>query len=531
MKTQKLNKFQESNKCHQSQIKVLVRIKPNRDDIDNCIDQIEGSNLTLRNVVFEADKIFHESNCFTIYKQYGEPIIDNLLKGFNSTVFTYGQTGSGKSYTMYGSDVNNDENEMGFIYYSVKQIFDEISKTNSPESFKLSMNLFEIYNEQIRDLLKNPNASALSIENSPKEKNYIYQDPIKGVQISDLKTVTIKNLQNFLERLGRGNKRRSVGNNNLNQKSSRSHAIAIIQLEKLNSEDQSTVYSKLNLVDLAGSERQARTETNGMRFFEATKINQSLSALGQVINILATNGQNKQTSKNNFSHYHVPYRTSKLTRILSDSLGGNAKTLMIACISSKKIDCDETISTLRFAIKTRNIKNLLYNNAADEKISLIKNYKNEIYELKKEIQCLRSSRQMSIESIDLKNQNPDDKSSEPKFDPPSDIDGEFNKNAHKDSLKNEKCKNYQLKILIESIERESKSEMQECKLIIEDLDESIYIPNERNWIIPNYKIDDQLVNIIDQDTIIKESVKNNRISIIKNLSGFDPQTSPDISFL
>ena len=85
---------------------------------------------------------------------------------------------------MYGSDVNNDENEMGFIYYSVKQIFDEISKTNSPESFKLSMNLFEIYNEQIRDLLKNPNASALSIENSPKEKNHIYQDPIKGVQIS-----------------------------------------------------------------------------------------------------------------------------------------------------------------------------------------------------------------------------------------------------------------------------------------------------------------------------------------------------------
>ena len=284
--------------------------------------------------------------------------------------FAYGQTGCGKTFTMEGVRNTHDPQLRGIIPTTFTQIFDAIQQhgvTNSSLQYLVRVSYIEIYNEQVRDLMSN----------NPKQKLDIKEDVDKGIYIKNLIQTTVTTVAQIHELMDHGNRNRSTGATLMNADSSRSHSIFTITIE---SSEYDTVTNetkiragKLNLVDLAGSERQSKTQATGVRLKEATKINLSLSALGNVISSLVSNAQGKIV--------HVPYRDSKLTRLLQDSLGGNTKTVMIAAISPADYNYDETLSTLRYANRAKNIKNQPKINE-DPKDALLREYQSEISRLK-----------------------------------------------------------------------------------------------------------------------------------------------------
>lgn len=258
--------------------------------------------------------------------------------------------------------------QRGIISRSFEHIFEAIAVSNDIRYLAL-VSYLEIYNENIRDLLNpnnNPDSTHLQLKELPGE----------GVNVQNLSTHTVQNVRECEKLLLIGNKNRMVGATLMNAGSSRSHSIFTISLEQVSLSSCSDngngqiKKGKLNLVDLAGSERQTKTGATGDRLKEATKINLSLSALGNVISALV-DGKNK----------HIPYRDSKLTRLLQDSLGGNTKTLMIACVSPSEYNYDETLSTLRYANRAKNISNKPRINE-DPKDALVKEYQEEIMRLK-----------------------------------------------------------------------------------------------------------------------------------------------------
>jgi len=300
-----------------------------------------------------------------IYKQSASYIVDSVLEGYNGTIFAYGQTGTGKTFTMEG--VNHNEELKGIIPRAFAQIFEMIeTQGGSGKEFLVRASYLEIYNEEIRDLLSKNASNRLELK----------ENPDSGVYVRDLTSYVVKSTRECDKLRDFGAKNRHVGATAMNQDSSRSHSIYTITVEQCETREDGTPairMGKLNLVDLAGSERQSKTQASGDRLKEATKINLSLSALGNCISALV-DGRSS----------HIPYRDSKLTRLLQDSLGGNTKTVMVANLGPADWNYDETISTLRYANRAKNIKNKPKINE-DPKDAMLREFQEEIARLKERL--------------------------------------------------------------------------------------------------------------------------------------------------
>ncbi|XP_035263716.1 chromosome-associated kinesin KIF4-like [Anguilla anguilla] len=309
----------------------------------------EGCQCCLTFVPGEAQLIVGKDKAFT-YDYVFDPtteqeevfntavlsLLSGLFKGYNATVLAYGQTGSGKTFSMGGTYTSSQEDDpsVGVIPRVIKRIFRE-----TDDKMMLTVSYLEIYNEEILDLLCASKDKPISIREDPKE----------GIKIVGLTERTVFSASEMVGCLELGNSARTVGSTAMNSASSRSHAIFTVTLEQRRGADRSdTVVSKLHLVDLAGSERQKKTKAEGDRLKEGISINRGLLSLGNVISALGD-----ETKRGTF----VPYRDSKLTRLLQDSLGGNSHTLMIACVSPADSNMEETINTLRYADRARKIKN------------------------------------------------------------------------------------------------------------------------------------------------------------------------------
>lgn len=268
-----------------------------------------------------------------VYEAAAKPVVESVLEGFNGTVFAYGQTGSGKTFTMTGCV--DDERLKGIIPRMITTVFTDIAAASEHVEFSVKVGYCEIYLEKIKDLL-----------NPAKNNLKVHEDKVRGVFIADLTEEYVSDEQEVYNLMKIGQSNREVGFTLMNEGSSRSHSLFILTITQNNTSDFSAKSGKLYLVDLAGSEKVGKTGAEGKRLDEAKNINKSLSALGQVINAL-TDGKSS----------HVPYRDSKLTRVLQDSLGGNSKTALIITASPSAYNEPETISTLRFGIRAKAIKN------------------------------------------------------------------------------------------------------------------------------------------------------------------------------
>lgn len=361
-------------------VRVVVRCRPfsKKEELADCENILDVDDklgqITIRNPkappneplkVFTFDAVYGwTSSQRDVYDDVVRPLVESVLHGFNGTIFAYGQTGTGKTYTMHG--VSSDPDKRGVIPNSFQHIFTQISRTQN-QKYLVRSSYLEIYQEEIRDLLCKDNNKKLELKESPDF----------GVYVRDLSSVVTKDAKEIEHVMRIGNQSRSVGFTNMNERSSRSHAIFVITVECSemgpDGEDHIRV-GKLNMVDLAGSERQSKTGTKGKRLKEAMKINLSLSALGNVISALV---DGKST--------HVPYRDSKLTRLLQDSLGGNAKTVMVATVGPSHKNHDETLATLRYASRAKNIKNKPRINE-DPKDALLREFQAEIARLKAQLE-------------------------------------------------------------------------------------------------------------------------------------------------
>ncbi|KRX02991.1 P-loop containing nucleoside triphosphate hydrolase [Pseudocohnilembus persalinus] len=355
-------------------VKVIVRCRPlNQREKDlNSVNVIQMNNKLnqvsiKRNVqndipkVFTFDAVFDvDSKQDDVYEQSAFPLVEQVFEGYNGTMFAYGQTGCGKSFTMMG--LPKDQVLKGVIPRTFEHIFNIINSDETSKTFLVMCAYMEIYNEEVRDLLSVNHHDKLDLK----------EDPNKGVYVKGLNKIVVKSVKEMDDLMDKGNHNRSVGATAMNAVSSRSHSIFTIFIETQEKvgQEESFKTGKLNLVDLAGSEKQSKTQAEGARLKEATKINLSLSALGNVISALSSGKGG-----------HIPYRDSKLTRLLQDSLGGNTKTIMMAALSPADDNYDETVSTLRYAARAKTIKNKPVVNM-DPKDALLKEYQDEINRLK-----------------------------------------------------------------------------------------------------------------------------------------------------
>ncbi|XP_017515820.2 centromere-associated protein E isoform X1 [Manis javanica] len=326
---------------------------------NNAIYQVDGSKS------FNFDRVFHSNETTkNVYEEIAVPIIDSAIQGYNGTIFAYGQTASGKTYTMMGS-----EDYLGVIPRAIHDIFQKIKKFPDRE-FLLRVSYMEIYNETITDLL---------CDTQKMKPLIIREDFNRNVYVADLTEEVVYTSEMVLKWITKGEKNRHYGITKMNQRSSRSHTIFRMILESREKGEPSNCegsvkVSHLNLVDLAGSERAAQTGAEGMRLKEGCNINRSLFILGQVI---------KKLSDEQVGGF-INYRDSKLTRILQNSLGGNAKTRIICTITP--VSFDETLTTLQFASTAKYMKNTPYVNEVSSDEALLKRYRKEITDLKKQLE-------------------------------------------------------------------------------------------------------------------------------------------------
>ena len=343
---------------------------------------------------FTFDEVFDlNTSQEEVFNISAKPAVISVLEGYNSTIFAYGQTGTGKTFTMEGFTYNNMDNTRGIIPRTIECIFSYIeSNSNKNTKFIIRAAYLQIYNEMISDLLKP--------ENSNKNLS-IREDKKKGLYVDDLSEWAVRNPSDIYALLERGATCREVSNTFMNDVSSRSHAVFMITVEQLISKTgkQITKIGKLNLVDLAGSERTRITGATGKQLQESIKINKSLSALGNVINALTDTKERK----------HIPYRDSKLTRLLEDSLGGNCKTTMIATISPAQCSFNESLSTLNFARRAKNIKNRPVINEDIDHNGLIHQYENELKKIRKELEEKNKIIELNEEILKLKNREEKEK--------------------------------------------------------------------------------------------------------------------------
>ncbi|OMJ88817.1 hypothetical protein SteCoe_9114 [Stentor coeruleus] len=370
-------------------VRVIVRSRPlNKSEkergnysivqFDRKINQVAITDIKTNIAkTFAYDAVFDDTFTQTqLYDESAYPLVECTLQGYNTTIFAYGQTGCGKTYTMLG--VPHDSELRGIIPNSFAHIFGCISEASEQKVFSVRCSYIEIYNEEVRDLLNY----------DPNTKLELREDKNKGIFVHHLKEHPVKNIADIGAAMEGGNQHRIVKQTNMNEKSSRSHAIFTIYVETSELQNGKNLLraGKLNLVDLAGSERQKKTGAEGDRLKEAIKINLSLSALGNVINALVEGS------------HHVPYRDSKLTLLLQDSLGGNTKTLMIAVISPADYNYDESLSTLRYASRAKFIQNKPKINE-DPKDALIRQYAQEIERLRKLVEAQENGEPMMVEKV------------------------------------------------------------------------------------------------------------------------------------
>ncbi|OMJ66260.1 hypothetical protein SteCoe_36958 [Stentor coeruleus] len=302
---------------------------------DNKNISLQSSTESGEPLKFNFDYVFRTtSQQRQVYEISAKPIVEAVMQGFNGTVFAYGQTSSGKTFTMTGPDLENPET-MGVIPRMVTTVFDMISNSDPYIEYAVRVSYCEIYLEKIKDLL-----------DINKTNLKVHEDKTKGVFIAELTERYVAAETDVYEIMKYGLENRNVGSTNMNSQSSRSHSIFLITITQTNNRDYMAKTGKLYLVDLAGSEKVGKTGATGKRLDEAKNINKSLTMLGLVIYSL-TDGKST----------HIPYRDSKLTRVLQDSLGGNSKTALIITCSPSLYNEAETISTLRFGMRAKAIKN------------------------------------------------------------------------------------------------------------------------------------------------------------------------------
>ncbi|KAM7168718.1 centromere-associated protein E isoform 1-T1 [Macrochelys suwanniensis] len=359
-------------------VTVCVRVRPlvareNAASGDKVQLHWKSENSTILQVdggrTFNYDCVFHSNDSTQqVYEGVAVPIIKSAVQGYNGTIFAYGQTASGKTYTMMGSDKS-----MGIIPKAVQDVFKIICEIPGRE-FLLRVSYMEIYNETITDLLCD------SRKNKPLG---IREDVNRNIYVEDLIEEVVVNPEQVMEWLRRGEKNRHYGETKMNEHSSRSHTIFRMIIESRENDpantncDGAVMVSHLNLVDLAGSERARQTGSEGLRLKEGCNINRSLFILGQVIKKLCDDPSG-----------FINYRDSKLTRILQNSLGGNAKTVIICTITP--VSFDETLSTLQFANTAKRMRNTPKVNEVLDDDALLKRYRKEIVDLKRQLEEVSS---------------------------------------------------------------------------------------------------------------------------------------------
>ncbi|KAG6705133.1 hypothetical protein I3842_07G166200 [Carya illinoinensis] len=280
--------------------------------------------------IFRFDRVYMPQDGQVNVFADASPMVVSVLDGYNVCIFAYGQTGTGKTFTMEGSEQNR-----GVNYRTLEQLFKISEERKETFTYNISISVLEVYNEQIRDLLAtSPTSKKLEIRQAPEGAHHV----------PGIVEAKVGNITEVWSVLQAGSNARAVGSNNVNEYSSRSHCMLCIMVKAKNLMTEECTKSKLWLVDLAGSERIAKTEVQGERLKEAQNINRSLSALGDVISALASKSS------------HIPYRNSKLTHLLQDSLGGDSKTLMFVQISPLEQDLGETISSLNFATRVQGVE-------------------------------------------------------------------------------------------------------------------------------------------------------------------------------
>ncbi|XP_041794219.1 kinesin-like protein KIF21A isoform X2 [Chelmon rostratus] len=403
----------------ESSVRVALRIRPQlaREKIEGChictyVMPGEPQVILGKDKAFTYDYMFDmDSQQDAIYTTCTEKLIEGCFEGYNATIFAYGQTGSGKTYTMgTGFDVNIPDEELGIIPRAVHHLFKGIEERRQaaqeqgrpvPE-FKINAQFLELYNEEVLDLFDSTR--------DMKQKSHIkiHEDATGGIYTVGVTTRTVSSEAEMMQCLKLGALSRTTASTQMNVQSSRSHAIFTIHLCQVrvcasdnqetetdnrvsngNSEmdEYETLTAKFHFVDLAGSERLKRTGATGDRAKEGISINCGLLALGNVISALGDRG--KRAS-------HVPYRDSKLTRLLQDSLGGNSQTVMIACISPSDRDFMETLNTLKYANRARNIKNKVMVNQ-DKASQQISSLRTEIARLQMELMEYKTGKRMAGE--------------------------------------------------------------------------------------------------------------------------------------
>ncbi|KAJ8899611.1 hypothetical protein K2173_018585 [Erythroxylum novogranatense] len=381
-------------------VQVLLRCRPfSEEELRNNAPQVLTCNEYQREVavsqniagkhidrVFTFDKVFGPSaQQKDLYEQAVVPIVSEVLEGFNCTIFAYGQTGTGKTYTMEGEckrskSMPNGElpPEAGVIPRAVKQIFDTLESQNAEYSVKVTF--LELYNEEITDLLAPEEISKVALDEKQKKQLPLMEDGKGGVLVRGLEEEIVTSASEIFILLERGSAKRRTAETLLNKQSSRSHSLFSItmHIKEATPEGEELIKcGKLNLVDLAGSENISRSGAREGRAREAGEINKSLLTLGRVINALV-------------EHLgHIPYRDSKLTRLLRDSLGGRTKTCIIATVSPAVHCLEETLSTLDYAHRAKHIKNKPEVNQKMMKSTLIKDLYGEIERLKAEVYAAR----------------------------------------------------------------------------------------------------------------------------------------------
>ncbi|KAM8801253.1 kinesin-like protein KIF21A isoform 6-T6 [Rhynchonycteris naso] len=412
----------------ESSVRVAVRIRPQlaKEKIEGChictsVTPGEPQVFLGKDKAFTFDYVFDiDSQQEQIYTHCIEKLIEGCFEGYNATVFAYGQTGAGKTYTMgTGFDVNIIEEEQGIISRAVKHLFKSIEEKKHaamknglpPPDFKVNAQFLELYNEEVLDLFD----TTRDIDAKNKKSNIrIHEDSTGGIYTVGVTTRTVNTESEMMQCLKLGALSRTTASTQMNVQSSRSHAIFTIhlcqtrmcpQIDAENSTDNKvisessemnefeTLTAKFHFVDLAGSERLKRTGATGERAKEGISINCGLLALGNVISALGD--KSKRAT-------HVPYRDSKLTRLLQDSLGGNSQTIMIACVSPSDRDFMETLNTLKYANRARNIKNKVMVNQ-DRASQQINALRSEITRLQMELMEYKTGKRIideeGVESI------------------------------------------------------------------------------------------------------------------------------------
>ena len=300
-----------------------------------------------------------------VFEHAAQPVVEGVLKGYNGTIFAYGQTGSGKTFTMEGPDIFNTTYK-GIIPRMMDALFEGLVNASEASEFTLKVSFLEIYLERIHDLL-DPSKNNLQVK----------EDKTRGIYVQDATDVYVSSPTEMLKVMSSGSANRSIAATRMNQRSSRSHSIFCVYVEQKDTQAGSKTSGKLYFVDLAGSESVGKTNVSGKQLEEAKMINKSLSALGNVINAL--------TEKN---AGFVPYRDSKLTRILQESLGGNSQTTLVIACSMNSYNDKETLSTLRFGARAKKIQNKPIVNQEKSAKELIKQLEMAQKEINKQAEIL-----------------------------------------------------------------------------------------------------------------------------------------------